>query len=38
MDRLERPARTEITALLKKLARGPQTAYDQRAFFLQETA
>ncbi|MEU5662059.1 integration host factor, actinobacterial type [Streptomyces longwoodensis] len=36
MDRLERPARTEITALLKMLARGPQATYDQRAFFLNE--
>ncbi|MFE3632324.1 integration host factor, actinobacterial type [Streptomyces goshikiensis] len=36
MDRLQRPARTEIAALLKKLAAGPQSTYDQRAFFLGE--
>ncbi|MFJ9380224.1 hypothetical protein [Streptomyces sp. NPDC101455] len=36
MDALERPARTEITALLTKLAAGPAATKELRRFFLDE--
>ncbi|MFF2226905.1 integration host factor, actinobacterial type [Streptomyces globisporus] len=36
MDALDRPARTEVAALLKKLALGPATTYNQRSCYLNE--
>ncbi|MFI1226121.1 MULTISPECIES: integration host factor, actinobacterial type [unclassified Streptomyces] len=36
MDALDRSARTEVAALLKKLALGPATTYNQRACYLNE--